>query len=282
MKTFQYIIIAAAAILPLLFTSCIKDDLYTTPHPDKGALMVSPDFSKHTEGVALPQEYVLSVGGNECNAPASQAFCYPELLTPAEYRTMAYNIPEGVTATDNKASVNRLADGTFTAMPGYLFTYSAPVTIVADDTVKVDMPMTQRMRDLYIKLTVTEGDVERVAAVKGSITGIAGEFDILHGTTAGDAGSVTPAFTVTGTTVVAHTRLLGTTGDRQTLTLDITFNDGRSQTVNSDITQLLKDFNADMTTPTEIHGNLLLPIAAGFDITITDLKTDEVENVDLY
>lgn len=104
----------------------------------------------------------------------------------------------------------------------------------------------------------------------------------MHGTTAGDAGSVTPAFTVTGTTVVAHTRLLGTTGDRQTLTLDITFNDGRSQTVNSDITQLLKDFNADMTTPTEIHGNLLLPIAAGFDITITDLKTDEVENVDLY
>ena len=51
MKTFQYITIAAAAILPLLFTSCIKDDLYNTPHPDKGALMVSPDFSKHTEGL---------------------------------------------------------------------------------------------------------------------------------------------------------------------------------------------------------------------------------------
>ena len=34
--------------------------------------------------------------------------------------------------------------------------------------------------------------------------------------------------------------------------------------------------------PAEIRGNLLLPVAAGFDISITDLETDEREDVDLY
>ena len=247
MKTFRYITIAVAA-LSFTFVSCVKDDLYSTPHPDRGALVVMPDFSKRTEGVVVPQQYVLSVGGNACEAPALQQFCYPELLSPAEYVITGYTVPDGVTVADGIATVDRLADGTFAPLPGYLFACSTSAAVVADDTTRVEMPMSQRVRDLYIKLTVTEGEVDRVSDVKGTISGIVGEVDIVRNAA-----------------------------------LEVAFNDGRSQRVESDLTDMLQTFNAaDMTEPVEIRGNLLLPIAVGFDITITDLETDEVEDVDLY
>lgn len=283
MKTFRYITIAVAA-LSFTFVSCVKDDLYSTPHPDRGALVVMPDFSKRTEGVVVPQQYVLSVGGNACEAPALQQFCYPELLVPAEYVITGYTVPDGVTVADGIATVDRLADGTFAPLPGYLFACSTSAAVVADDTTRVKMPMSQRVRDLYIKLTVTEGEVGRVSDVKGTISGIVGEVDIVrNAATVSGTGSVVTDFTVNGTEVVAHVRLLGVDGGRQTLSLEVAFNDGRSQRVESDLTDMLQTFNAaDMTEPVEIRGNLLLPIAVGFDITITDLETDEVEDVDLY
>ena len=119
MKTFRYITIAVAA-LSFTFVSCVKDDLYSTPHPDRGALVVMPDFSKRTEGVVVPQQYVLSVGGNACEAPALQQFCYPELLSPAEYVITGYTVPDGVTVADGIATVDRLADGLSSHLHGRL------------------------------------------------------------------------------------------------------------------------------------------------------------------
>lgn len=35
-----------------ILTSCVKDDLYDTPHPDRGAVVVTTDWSgKSTEAV---------------------------------------------------------------------------------------------------------------------------------------------------------------------------------------------------------------------------------------
>ena len=280
MKNTAYIVISCMSALVL--ASCVKDDLYNTPHPDKGALVVTADFSERTEGNVVPDTYVLSVDGKTCDANSGTSLRYPELLSAEEHKLVAYNEPAGMSITDNVASVEVLQDGTVEPLPQYLYSYSGSVEAVVDDTVRVTMPMGQRVRDLYLRFDITEGDIARLASVGGTLSGVAGAFDIAAGAVTGAAMDVVPDFAVDGNSVAAHVRLLGTIGSRQTLSLNIEFTDGLSQTVESDVTDFLRDFGSDMLTPLELSGNLLLPLEPGFSFSITDMKTGEVENVDLY
>lgn len=280
MKNTAYIVISCMSALVL--ASCVKDDLYNTPHPDKGALVVTADFSERTEGNVVPDTYVLSVDGKTCDANSGTSLRYPELLSAGEHKLVAYNEPAGMSITDNVASVEVLQDGTVEPLPQYLYSYSGSVEAVVDDTVRVTMPMGQRVRDLYLRFDITEGDIARLASVGGTLSGVAGAFDIAAGAVTGAAMDVVPDFAVDGNSVAAHVRLLGTIGSRQTLSLNIEFTDGLSQTVESDVTDFLRDFGSDMLTPLELSGNLLLPLEPGFSFSITDMKTGEVENVDLY
>lgn len=280
MKNTAYIVISCMSALVL--ASCVKDDLYNTPHPDKGALVVTADFSERTEGNVVPDTYVLSVDGKTCDANSGTSLRYPELLSAGEHKLVAYNEPAGMSITDNVASVEVLQDGTVEPLPQYLYSYSGSVEAVVDDTVRVTMPMGQRVRDLYLRFDITEGDIARLASVGGTLSGVAGAFDVAAGAVTGAAMDVVPDFAVDGNSVEAYVRLLGTIGSRQTLSLNIEFTDGLTQTVESDVADFLRDFGSDMLTPLELSGNLLLPLEPGFSFTITDMKTGEVENVDLY
>lgn len=280
MKNTAYIVISCLSALVL--ASCVKDDLYNTPHPDKGALVVTADFSERTEGNAIPDTYVFSVDGKTCDANSAEPFYYPELLPAGVHKLVAYNEPAGMLLSGNVASVEVLQDGTVEPLPQYLYSYSGSVEAVVDDTVRVTMPMGQRVRDLYLRFDITEGDIARLASVGGTLSGVAGAFDVSAGAVTGAAMDVVPDFAVDGNSVEAHVRLLGTIGSRQTLSLNIEFTDGLTQTVESDVADFLRDFGSDMLTPLELSGNLLLPLEPGFSFTITDMKTGEVENVDLY
>ena len=277
----KYVTTMLAAVALLSLGSCVKDDLYATPHPDKGALVVTADFSELTEGIAVPDGYVVSVAGKDYSASSSAAFICPDLLPQGEYGVMAYNQPEGITIIGNLASAI-ISGGTANPLPGYLYSYSGQVDVEADDTTRLTMPMAQRVRDFYIRFTVSEGDVGRVEDVSGVISGVAGGFNLENRSVSGEAVDVEPAFSVNGDAVTSHLRLFGVRGGSQVLTLNVAFADGTLQTVESDITEFLQNFGSDMLTPLEMRGNLLLPLSAGFNITITDLETGEVENVDLY
>ena len=54
MKAKRTIIIGMAA---LLLSSCVKDELYNTPHPDKGAVTIS------LTGLSADDNYVLDIDG---------------------------------------------------------------------------------------------------------------------------------------------------------------------------------------------------------------------------
>lgn len=65
-------------------------------------------------------------------------------------------------------------------------------------------------------------------------------------------------------------------------TLDLAFTDGRTQLIESDLTELFAGFNADdMTVPLTVKGNLLTPVGTGFTTTITDWEIGEKENVEI-
>ena len=251
-------------------TSCVKSKLYYTPHPDKGAVVVSADWSNRSEAYAIPVEYTLyhiCCGTSDpFMMPGEGEKCCPELFEPGSHTLVAHNAADKISVSGMTAAVAALQDGTIDPMPGYLLSAVQDIEAVPDDTIRVVIPMRQRVRDLHIELTVTEGDPELIESIEGSLSGIAGTFDLVQQKIAGEAKTVAPSFTRSGDKVTSDMRLLGTAGDSQILTLGISFSDDRAQTTEEDLTEQLSGFNdGDMTGALTIRGNLRIPV--GLDIT---------------
>ena len=262
----------------LLFSlgGCVKDDLHDTPHPDQGVVAVAidmPQGDEEEEGA-----YTVEIDGTTADGKEGH-YTVSDPLPPGEYTVLAYNTPQGFTVTDGIARVER-TDGTARALtdfinplPDYLYSGTERITVMADDTLRMNLDVTQRVRDLHIELTVTEGDPERIAAITGTLSGVAEAYDLRNETLYGEAVSTRPTFTRSGDKVSADLRLLGVLGDAQTLTLVLTFTDGQTQTVESDLTEILADFNGDMEEALGIEGELHTPVRAGMEATIKDWNT---------
>lgn len=262
----------------LLFSlgGCVKDELHDTPHPDKGIVAVAidvPQGDEEEEGA-----YTVEIDGTTADGKEGH-YTVSDPLPPGEYTVLAHNTPQGFTVTDGIARVER-TDGTVRALtdfinplPDYLYSGTERITVVADDTLRMNLDVVQRVCDLHIELTVTEGDPERIAAIAGTLSGVAEAYDLRNETLYGEAVSTRPTFTRSGDKVSADLRLLGVLGDVQTLTLVLTFTDGQTQTVESDLTEILADFNGDMEEALGIEGELHTPVRAGMEATIKDWNT---------
>lgn len=251
-----------SVFLMLALASCVKDDLYDTPHPDRGVATVEIDLPAGTAADGITVE-----AGGTLMEKEENGYTVSEPLSPGEYIVLAHNTPQGFTVADGIACVN-VTDGTralstlIEPRPDYLYSGTERMLVMADDTVRVSLDVAQRTRDLHLRLTVTEGNPERIATVRGTISGVAGAYDMRQEVLCGDAVSTAPAFTRTGNNVSADLRLLGTMGDTQTLTLEITFTDGGTQTVESNLTEVLATFNGGTEAMT-LAGDLYTPVEIG-------------------
>ena len=61
MKARQYINMMGMAAA-VLFSSCVKDTLYDTPHPDYGKIAVTADWSARGEGIDIPATWTVTMG----------------------------------------------------------------------------------------------------------------------------------------------------------------------------------------------------------------------------
>lgn len=269
----------------LLFSlgGCVKDELHDTPHPDKGVVAVSIDLPQGASG----EDYTVEIDGTTAEGKEGH-YIVSDPLPPGEYTVLAYNTPQGFTVTDGIARVER-TDGTARALtdfinplPDYLYSSTERITVVADDILRMNLDVTQRVRDLHIELTVIEGDPERIAAITSTLSGVAEAYDLYRGTLTGEAVSTRPTFTRDGNKVSADLRLLGVLGNAQTLMLVLTFTDGRTLTVESDLTEVLSGFGeGDMTQTFAIESNLRTPLEAGFSATITDWEVVDREEIEV-
>ena len=51
----------------LFLAGCdVKDPIYNTPHPDKGAIVITADWTQRGEGIATPSEYTTEAAGASC------------------------------------------------------------------------------------------------------------------------------------------------------------------------------------------------------------------------
>ena len=266
--------------VPWLLASCVKDELHDTPHPDQGVVSVSVDYPQGAE----EDEYTVEVDGK----PLDEGDNASNPLTPGEHTVLVYNTPEGFTVTDGIAYVERL-DGTraltdlIDPLPETLYSGTKTVTVVADDTLHLDLSVAQRTRDLRLELTVTEGDPERITSITGTLSGVAGAYDLRNETLYGEAVSTAPVFTRSGDKVAADLRLLGTKGEAQVLTLRLSFLNGNPQdiTIESDLTEQLAGFNLGTGTIT-LDGELHTPTEAGVEAAIMDWKVVDGGSVDAH
>ena len=274
----QLYILMYGAISALLLTSCVKDEVYNTSHPDKGAVSIH---------VNLPQgmgDYTVEIDGQSVQGSGA-TIVYPTLLSPGEHNLLMYNHPDGLTIADGIARVNAMADtqsngNVILPMPGCLYSVSTTCTVTADDTVRIELAPLRRMRDLHFELTVAEGDPERIASVEGVLSGIAGTYTLATESPSREPMTTAPTFTRDGNRVTADARLLGTADEAQILVLTLRFTDGKVQTIENDLTEMLRTFNTDMQTPLKISGTLLTPTAANpGTATITDWQVQEVVDI---
>ena len=282
MKTYYSTILLAVTVV-LSLVSCVKDELFNTPHPDKGAEIITIDWSAKGVEAEMPQDYTLRIGTEEQTVSASTNQVVA-LLPRGRYELTLHNSPEAITFDGNMAMVNSAADEAnaecIESLPGYLFSAHHVFDVIADDTTQISVQVKQLVRLLELELLVAEGDYSRVQSATVTLDGVASKVDIVTGERS-TAAKVRNRLTQDGNKFTTSFRLLGTVPPwGTTLTVSILFTNGETKQIESDITGLLSTFN-DRTEPMKIIGNLSLPVKAGVtDATITDWNEVDGGNVD--
>lgn len=276
-----------AITLTMVFslTGCVKDELYDTPHPDKGAIVVQIDWGDLLPE-AIADSYILNVDGYEQTASGTTN-TVERLAEPGEHTLMVYNRPDGISIDGDIASVNEFISGRAVGsrimpQPGYLLSMSQTIHVEKDDTLHITAKPHQWVRQLDMDLSVTEGDYNRIAAVTGTLSGVERSVDIRKGERLGAAAFVRSDFALGDGKCRTSFRLMGIVpAERQTLTVEIIFSNGDTQTIESDLSEQIAGFHDD-NTPLTLTGNLRLPLAAGVAGTIESWQIADGGNTDAH
>lgn len=265
----------AGMVAAVLLASCVKDDLYNTPHPDKGAVVITTDWTDALAESTVPGTYLLRMDDGKAVPTSEKTTVYPELLTPVAHTLLIYNEPEGITIASNVATVQQ-KDGMLIPLPGYLFSVEKRLDIVQDDTLHVSVPMERRLCPIVLNLDLNGENADEIARIEATLSGLSGNVDLRTGTPGGE--SLTARLDVLRAEAKARAtdamalemkcRVTGTAqGERQILTVKVTMADGYVSTITSDLTEHLKDLNADME-PVRLEGLIEAPQDGHFSGTI--------------
>ena len=291
MKVRQYINMMGMAVAVLL-SSCVKDTLYDTPHPDHGKIAVTADWSARGEGIDIPATWTVTMG-DYTGTETSATHAPDHLFAPGSYTLAVWNPAEGITvngttatiaaATGNRAGTDAFVDNA----PGWFFTHTEQVSIEKDKDYPLTAVMQQQVRELTLMIEPAGDAADRIESIEGTLSGAAGTLDFATGTH-GTPSEVELHFTkiTEGDDAgkwMATVRLLGIAGDAQRLTATLTYTDGNPQptSLNSDLTSALNGFNDGKTSPLTLGGTIAeTPGEAGFTGEITDWETVDGGGVD--
>ena len=291
MKARQYINMMGMAAAVLL-SSCVKDTLYDTPHPDYGKIAVTADWSARGEGIDIPATWTVTMG-DYTGTETSATHAPDHLFAPGSYTLAVWNPAEGITvngttatiaaATGNRAGTDAFVNNT----PGWFFTYTEQLSIEKDKDYSLTAVMQQQVRELTLMIEPVGDAADRIESIWGTLSGAAGTLDFATGTH-GTPSEVELHFTkiTEGDDAgkwMATVRLLGIAGDAQRLTATLTYTDGNPQptSLNSDLTSALNGFNDGKTAPLTLGGTIAeTPGEAGFTGEITGWETVDGGGVD--
>lgn len=271
----KYNLIAVASLMVLSLTSCVKKDIFYTPHPDKGAVVVTADWTEAPSETDVPQAWSFCINGGEVYQSAHPSQCYPELLAPGKYTLLVYNEPQGFTLNGTTAVVDSYSDGLLVAQPGYLYSATQELEVVKDDTLRVTVPMKRLLSAVSMKVTL-DGESADVADIEASLSGVSGSVELATGEISESPQAVrldvktaeTASRAGAGKELELKCRILGVcVGYGQTLTVKIKNKDGHISSVTSDVTEELEKVNTDKQ-PVELEGSVSVSQDGHFSGTI--------------
>ena len=277
MKKIYTIILTA-----LLLSSCVKDTLYDTPHPDHGMISVTADWSARGEGIDIPATWTVTMG-DYTGTETSATHAPDHLFDPGSYTLAVWNPAEGITVNGTTATVaattgNDAVAGAFISnAPGWLFTSVQQVLIEKDTDYPLTAAMKQQVRELTLVVEPTGDAAGRITEIVAHLTGAAGTLDFATDTYGAASNVVLPFTKITEGDDAgkwkATVRLLGVTGTEQLLTGEIRYAEGNPTptTLKSDLTEALKEFNAGKGESLTLGGTLVETPEetefSGFEIT---------------
>ncbi len=277
MKKIYTIILTA-----LLLSSCVKDTLYDTPHPDHGMISVTADWSARGEGIDIPATWTVAMG-DYTGTETSATHAPDHLFDPGSYTLAVWNPAEGITVSGTTATVaaatgNDAVAGAFISnAPGWLFTSVQQVLIEKDTDYPLTAAMKQQVRELTLVVEPTGDAAGRITEIVAHLTGAAGTLDFATDTYGAASNVVLPFTKITEGNDAgkwkATVRLLGVTGTEQLLTGEIRYADGNPTptTLKSDLTEALKEFNTGKSASLTLGGTLVETPEetefSGFEIT---------------
>lgn len=274
-NSMKYNLIAVASLMVLSLTSCVKKDIFYTPHPDKGAVVVTADWTEAPSETDVPQAWSFCINGGEVYQSAHPSQCYPELLAPGKYTLLVYNEPQGFTLNGTTAVVDSYSDGLLVAQPGYLYSATQELEVVKDDTLRVTVPMKRLLSAVSMKVTL-DGESADVADIEASLSGVSGSVELATGEISESPQTVrldvktaeTASRAGAGKELELKCRILGVcVGYGQTLTVKIKNKDGHISSVTSDVTEELEKVNTDKQ-PIELEGSVSVAQNGHFSGTI--------------
>lgn len=204
--------------------------------------------------------------------------CYPDLLAPGSHTLLVYNEPQGMTVSGTTATIGKLGDGTLTPLPDYLFSAMKELDVAQDDTLRVTVPMVRRLCPIVLNLSLEDGNAEEIASITATLGGMAASVDLQTGAVGSENATVTLDVRQAVAKTRAYTegklemkcRVVGTNPqERQVLTVKVIMADGHVQTIESDLSDRLKDLNTGME-PIELIGKVEAPQDGHFSGSITD------------
>lgn len=285
MKTKTIYNVAIVTALALSLTSCVKDKLFDTPHPDHGKVAVTADWTARGEGIAVPEKWTVNIG-DYTGEETTRTHAPDYLFTSGEYSIIAYNPTENITVSGTTASISsgNGRSGFISGTPGILFTHVQDVTIEKDKVHEFTAVMHQQTGSLTLMIEPTGDAAGRIKSIVGSLSGVAGTMDFAIGTY-GVPSDVALHFTkiTEGENAgkwTATVGLLGITGNAQRLSASITYTGGNPQptALKSDLTSALAGFNDGKTEALTLGGSVVeTPTEAGVRAEITDWKTVDGE-----
>lgn len=282
MKTKTFLTLLSGWVVLALIGCDPKDPIYNTPHPEKGALTLTTDWSGIGEGLTAPESYTVTAA-DYSGTLSGTVNRLNHLFSPAEIRVNVYNTAEhisvnGTTATVATATGNADGVGPFIQnTPGWLFASTDEMLIEKDREHFHTAVMQQQVRELTIMIEPTGGTTDRIERIEGWLTGAAASLNFAdgsHDTPSNVEVQFAPiADGANAGKWAATVRLLGKAGEQQKLNAIIYFTGSTpaSITLDSDLSTELAAFNVDKRKPFALGGTVVeTPTETGFTATITD------------
>jgi len=229
------------------FFGCISYPIYDYNYHNYGKIVfLITDWSERGDNIDIPESYTVKIGEyiiilSGTTNPID--YLFPE----GKYTINIWNTTKPITVSDKIATTGYTASD-----PGWFFTGRKEVKIEIDGEHSVVVNMQQQVRQLTFELEIADNIQYRFTSVSATLSGVAGTLNMDNGMH-GDPTTIALTFTedMNDNRWKTTVRLLGVTGNKQTLTLTMNPDDSNISlnTVISDLSYQLASFNEDKKTP---------------------------------